>query len=148
MFPTLPLLRGTSRSSWLPKRFQTGLYDGRSLQSGSQIGETFSSKTRRRWLPNVQTKRIYSESLKAFLKLRVTTGALRTMDNCGGLDQYLFRMKQERLGKKGLELRQMVMQAHKTLRADRRALAERPLEPTTAKSEKAAVRIPAETAPI
>ncbi|SCZ99569.1 BZ3500_MvSof-1268-A1-R1_Chr3-1g06108 [Microbotryum saponariae] len=111
MFPTLPLLRGTSRSSWLPKRFQTGLYDGRSLQSGSSIGETFSSKTRRRWLPNVQTKRIYSESLKAFLKLKVTTGALRTMDKCGGLDQYLFRMKQERLGKKGLELRQMVSSA-------------------------------------
>ncbi|SCV71225.1 BQ2448_2813 [Microbotryum intermedium] len=118
MFPSLPLLRGTSRSSWLPKRFQTGLYDGRSLQSGSSIGETFSSKTRRRWLPNVQTKRIYSEALSGFLKLRVTTGALRTMDKCGGFDQYLFRMKEERLGRKGVELRQAVRSRMQAPRLD------------------------------
>lgn len=30
------------------------------------------------------------------------------MDKAGGLDSYLFRMKPERLGKKGMELRRMV----------------------------------------
>lgn len=108
MIPTLPLLRATSRSSLLPKRLQTGLYDGRSLQSGNQLGETYGNKTRRNWLPNKQTKTLFSEALGEKLKLRVTTGALRSIDKAGGLDGYLFRMKPDRLGKKGMELRELV----------------------------------------
>lgn len=33
---------------------------------------------------------------------------MRTIDKVGGLDAYLFRMKPERLGQKGMELRQRV----------------------------------------
>lgn len=108
MFPTLPLLRATSRSALNPKRLQTGLYDGRSIQSGNAVGETFNNKTRRTWLPNVQSKAVWSEALGRKLRLKVTVGALRTMDKVGGLDAYLFRMKPERLGEKGMKLRQMV----------------------------------------
>lgn len=108
MLPTLPVLRATSRSARNAKRLQTGLYDGRSIQSGNAIGETFNSKTRRTWAPNVQTKTVWSEAMNKGVKLRVTTGALRTMDKVGGLDQYLFRMRPERLGDKGMQLRQMV----------------------------------------
>lgn len=108
MIPSLPLLRATSRSALNPKRIQTGLYDGRSIQSGNQVGETFNNKTRRTWLPNRQTKTVYSEALGRPLKLSVTVGALRTMDKVGGLDAYLFRMKPERLGAKGMELRAQV----------------------------------------
>lgn len=105
---TLPLLRATSRSALNPKRIQTGLYDGRSIQSGNAIGETYNSKTRRNWLPNRQSKTIWSEALGKKLKLKVTVGAMRTIDKVGGLDAYLFRMKPDRLGLKGMELREMV----------------------------------------
>ena len=36
-------------------------------------------KTKKRQLPNLQTKRIWSESLNRFVKLRVSTSALRTL---------------------------------------------------------------------
>lgn len=108
MIPTLTLLRATSRSALNPKRLQTGLYDGRSIQSGNQIGETYNSKTRRVWLPNRQTTSLYSEALGKKLKLVVTAGTLRTIDKVGGLDAYVFRMSPERLGLKGMDLRRMV----------------------------------------
>jgi large subunit ribosomal protein L28 len=108
MIPTLPLLRATSRSALNPKRLQKGLYDGRSIQSGNAIGETYNSKTRRVWLPNRQTKTVFSEALGVGLKLTMTTGAMRTMDKSGGLDAYLFRMMPERLGAKGMALRTQV----------------------------------------
>lgn len=76
--------------------------------SGNAVGETFSNKTRRTWLPNVQTKAVWSEALGKTLRLKVTAGALRTIDKVGGLDAYLFRMKPDRLGEKGLVLRTMV----------------------------------------
>jgi large subunit ribosomal protein L28 len=106
--PTLSLFKNTSRSALNPKRLQTGLYDGRSIQSGNNVGETFNNKTRRTWLPNVHSKALWSEALGQKLRLKVTAGALRTIDKVGGLDAYLFRMKPERLGTKGMELRQRV----------------------------------------
>ena len=36
-------------------------------------------KTKKRQLPNLQTKRIWSESLNRFVKIRVSTRALRTL---------------------------------------------------------------------
>ncbi|GAA5825542.1 hypothetical protein JCM11251_000278 [Rhodosporidiobolus azoricus] len=122
--PSLPLFKNTSRSHTLYKRLQQGLYDGRSRQSGNNVGETFNNKTRRSWLPNVQHKNVWSEALGKNLRLKVTTGALRTIDKCGGLDAYLFRMTPERLGDKGMQLRQMVQQAHAVTKAQRRALGE------------------------
>ncbi|KAK4704198.1 large subunit ribosomal protein L28, partial [Phenoliferia sp. Uapishka_3] len=108
MIPSAPLLRATSRAALNPKRLSTGLYDGRSIMSGNAVGETFSNKTRRTWLPNIQTKAVWSEALGKSLRLKVTTGALRTIDKVGGLDAYLFRMTEERLGAKGMLLREMV----------------------------------------
>ncbi|CEQ40225.1 SPOSA6832_01824 [Sporobolomyces salmonicolor] len=126
--PTLALLKNTSRSARNAKRLQTGLYDGRSIQSGNNVGETFNNKTRRTWLPNVQFKNVWSEALGQKLKLKVTTGALRTIDKVGGLDAYLFRMKPERLGDKGMQLRQMVKEAHARAKVERRAMAEASLQ--------------------
>lgn len=103
-----PCLRATSRSAVNAKRIQAGLYDGRAIQSGNSVGETFNNKTRRTWLPNVHPKRLWSEALGTTLRLKVTAGALRTIDKVGGLDAYLFRMRPERLGEKGMLLRQMV----------------------------------------
>lgn len=108
MLPTAPVWRATSRAALNPKRLSTGLYDGRSIMSGNAVGETFGNKTRRSWLPNVQTKAVWSEALGRSLRLKVTAGALRTIDKVGGLDAYLFRMKPDRLGEKGLVLRSLV----------------------------------------
>ncbi|GAA5885582.1 hypothetical protein JCM6882_007481 [Rhodosporidiobolus microsporus] len=127
--PSLPLCKNTSRSHTLYKRLQEGLYDGRSRQSGNNVGETFNNKTRRSWLPNVQQKNVYSEALGRSLRLKVTTGALRTIDKCGGLDAYLFRMTPERLGDRGMQLRQMVKDAHAATKAQQRALGGAPAAP-------------------
>ncbi|GAA6007833.1 hypothetical protein JCM10207_004892 [Rhodosporidiobolus poonsookiae] len=128
MRPSALLFRATSRSSTIYKRKDTGLYDGRTLQSGNNVGETFNNKTRRTWLPNVQLKSVWSEALGRKLRLKVTTGALRTIDKVGGLDAYLFRMRPERLGERGLELRSMVQEAHAAAKAQRRALANAPTQ--------------------
>ncbi|CAN0016354.1 unnamed protein product, partial [Choristocarpus tenellus] len=45
-------------------------------------------KTRRTWKPNVQLKRLWSETLERWIKFHVTTHALRCVDHAGGLDRY------------------------------------------------------------
>ena len=42
-----------------------------------------NNKTRRRWLPNLHTHRMWLESEKRFVRLRITTRGLRTIDKLG-----------------------------------------------------------------
>lgn len=54
-------------------------------------------RTRRRWSPNVQKKRVYSELLERMIPMRVTTKALRCMDKAGGLDEYILKTRDDKL---------------------------------------------------
>ncbi len=42
-----------------------------------------NNKTRRRWLPNLQSHRFWLEAEKRFVRLRVSTRGLRTIDKLG-----------------------------------------------------------------
>ena len=42
-------------------------------------------------MPNVQKKRIFSQALGRFIRLSVSTAALRNMEHSGGFDTYLLR---------------------------------------------------------
>ncbi|KAG2233027.1 ribosomal L28 family-domain-containing protein [Thamnidium elegans] len=104
------------------KRAQRGLFGGKHIQFGNN--NPFSKKkTRRNWLPNVQNKNLYSESLSAFIEVKVTTAVLRTIDKKGGLDKYLLETTNKNLfSEKAVELKNKIInvnnfQAKKQARA-------------------------------
>ncbi|KAG7445294.1 uncharacterized protein BT62DRAFT_898076 [Guyanagaster necrorhizus] len=108
MRPTLSVLKVAVLSQPF-KRSQLGIFQGKSKQYGNNV--PFSKhKTRRTWLPNVQTKRIFSEALNQSVKLKVTTRALKTIKKHGGLDKYLTRgMKPSELSHEGMRLRVRIL---------------------------------------
>ena len=55
---------------------------GKRPSSGNTVSHA-NNKTRRRWLPNLHTRRLWLESEKRFVRLRVTTRGLRTIDKLG-----------------------------------------------------------------
>lgn len=65
-----------------------GLYADKCLSHGNTRSE-FGNSTRRRWLPNIQYCRLYSESLGERIRVRCSTEALREIDRLGGLDRYV-----------------------------------------------------------
>lgn len=91
-------------------------------------------KTRRHWRPNVHFKRLYSDSLGKEIRIRVTPRVLRTIDKCGGLDEYLLGEKPRRikeLGMGGWKLRWMIMNTDRVkerFRVQREKLGLPPLE--------------------
>ncbi|KAF9934116.1 39S ribosomal protein L24, mitochondrial [Linnemannia zychae] len=98
------------------KRAQRGLFGGKHIQFGNNI--PFSkTKTRRTWLPNVQTKRLFSETLNDWIRLNMTTSVMRTVDKKGGLDRYLLETRDDLLGAKGIELRGKIVEAMKAKQA-------------------------------
>jgi large subunit ribosomal protein L28 len=99
-------------SQWY-KQSNFGLYGNQKIRFGNMVSERNEIKTRRYWRPNVQQKRLWSVYLKKFIRLRITTRSLRTVDKCGGLDEYLLGEKPARikeLGMGGWLLRWRIMQ--------------------------------------
>lgn len=110
------------------KQSDLGLYGGKMIQFGNNVGPKSKYKTRRSWLPNVFNKRLFSRALGRHIQLRVTTRALRTIDKVGGLDEYLLGDKEARikeLGITGWWLRWAIMQTPEIrhrFKAERQAL--------------------------
>lgn len=48
-----------------------------------------NNKTRRRYLPNIQSRRLFSETLGETVRLRIAASTLRTVEKRGGLDGFL-----------------------------------------------------------
>lgn len=61
---------------------------GKGVMSGNNVSHA-QNKTRRKFLPNVQDTSLYSETLAKWVKVRVSTSGLRTIEHKGGLDAYL-----------------------------------------------------------
>lgn len=61
---------------------------GKGVQVGNNVSHA-NNKTRRRFLPNIQNHRLYSETLGRSVRLRIATNTLRTIEKRGGLDGFL-----------------------------------------------------------
>lgn len=89
------------------------LLGGAKIQSGNKISSGRNKgKTRRKWFPYITAAKLRSEALDKELILLVTRSCLRTIDKCGGLDQYLLGEKPARLkelGPFGWKLRWLVL---------------------------------------
>ncbi|KAH8811551.1 hypothetical protein F5884DRAFT_782539 [Xylogone sp. PMI_703] len=99
--------------SQIYKQSNFGLYGSQKIRFGNSVSEKNEIKNRRYWRPNVQRKRLWSAALGQYLKVRVTARVLRTIDKCGGLDEYLLGEKSQRikdLGMGGWKLRWRIMQ--------------------------------------
>jgi large subunit ribosomal protein L28 len=95
------------------KQSNFGLYGTQKIRFGNSVSEKNEIKNRRYWRPNVHFKRLWSESLGSLIRVRITARVLRTVDKCGGLDEYLLGDKAGRikeLGMGGWKLRWRIMQ--------------------------------------
>lgn len=55
---------------------------GKKPMVGNNVSHA-NNKTKRRFLPNLQTRRLWDETTKSFISLRVTTAAIRLIDKKG-----------------------------------------------------------------
>lgn len=69
---------------------------GKKNMTGHNVSHA-NNKTKRIFRPNLQSVRIYSETLKREVSMRVTAAGLRTLEHKGGLDAFLLDTKNEDL---------------------------------------------------
>ena len=78
---------------------------------GPLVGHNVSHsniKTKRRFLPALGPATLQSEVLGQSFRLRITNGALRTLDFRGGLDAFLVKAKDAELSPRALKIKKQV----------------------------------------
>ncbi|MBF0107576.1 MAG: 50S ribosomal protein L28 [Magnetococcales bacterium] len=61
---------------------------GKAPQTGNKVSHS-NRKSRRKWLPNMQRKAVYSMALGRSIRLAMPASMIRTLDAAGGLDNFL-----------------------------------------------------------
>lgn len=71
---------------------------GKRPMAGNNVSHA-NNRTRRRFMPNIQTHRFWVESEKRYVTLRLSTKGMRIIDK-KGIDQVLLDIKQRELKEK------------------------------------------------
>jgi large subunit ribosomal protein L28 len=82
---------------------------GKGVQVGHNVSHS-NIKTKRRFLPNLQTLSVLSDALGP-VRLRLSTTAIRTIEKNGGLDAFLKGTPNDRLSPEVRRLKRRVLAA-------------------------------------
>jgi large subunit ribosomal protein L28 len=83
---------------------------GKTVMSGNNVSHA-NNRTRRRFLPNLQSASMQSEILNRKVSLRVSTSAMRTVEKHGGLDAFLLQARNAELADEAQLLKREIVAA-------------------------------------
>lgn len=89
---------------------------GKTVMVGNNVSHAHN-KTKRRFLPNLNTVSLTSETLGQTVSFRISSAALRTVDHRGGLDAFLAKSKDDELSPKALKLKRDIAKAQQNAAA-------------------------------
>jgi large subunit ribosomal protein L28 len=80
---------------------------GKGVQAGNNVSHA-NNKTRRRFLPNIQSRRLFSETLGRSVRLKIAANTLRTIEKRGGLDGFLLSSSEATLPSELVRVRRLL----------------------------------------
>ena len=83
---------------------------GKTVMSGNNVSHA-NNRTRRRFLPNLQSTRMHSEILNRQISLRISISAMRTIEKRCGLDAFLMQARNAELADEAKMLKREIMAA-------------------------------------
>jgi len=86
---------------------------GKGVMSGNNVSHS-NTKTRRRFLPNLNIATLSSETLGRSFRFKIAASALRTVDHRGGLDAFLAKAKDDELSPNALKVKRDIEKAQAT----------------------------------
>ena len=91
---------------------------GKGVLVGNNVSHA-NNRTRRRFLPNLQTTSLLSDALGHTVRVRLSVRALHTVDRNGGIDAYLLKTPNVKLPAEALVLKRRILKAQ--VKAEKRA---------------------------
>jgi large subunit ribosomal protein L28 len=83
---------------------------GKGVQVGNNVSHA-NNKTKRRFLPNLQTTSLLSDVLGTAVRVRLSTRGIRTVEHNGGIDAYLLGTPNSKLTLEARRLKRRIAAA-------------------------------------
>src|SRR5579864_106289 len=83
---------------------------GKGVLTGNNVSHA-NNRTRRRFLPNLQDASLLSDILGTAVRMRLSTRAIRTIEQNGGIDAYLLSTADRRLTEEAKALKRRLLRA-------------------------------------
>lgn len=83
---------------------------GKGVLTGNNVSHA-NNRTKRRFLPNLLSRRLYSEYLAQPIRVRIAASTLRSIEKAGGIDGYLMKLAPADLSPELLKLRKRIAAA-------------------------------------
>jgi large subunit ribosomal protein L28 len=80
---------------------------GKAVMTGNNVSHA-NNKTRRRFLPNLVSVTLQSETLNQNVRLRISANALRSVEHRGGLDAFLAKADRAELSPRARLLKKQI----------------------------------------
>ncbi len=81
---------------------------GKGVLVGNNVSHA-NNKTKRRYISNLQTTRLYSETLKGFVTFKVCVNTIRTIDKVGGVDNFFAKFSPEKMSQNAIKTRKTIL---------------------------------------
>ena len=85
---------------------------GKGVMSGNNVSHAVN-RTRRRFLPNLQSTSLVSDILGEKVNFRLCTKAMRTIDFKGGLDAFLLGTPNRKLASEAIKVKKRILKKQK-----------------------------------
>ena len=85
---------------------------GIKAMTGNNVSHA-NNRTKRKFLPNLQNVKLYSEALEKYLSLKITVRAMRSVEKNGGLDSYLLKKSNRDLAPEAQKIKRSILKLKK-----------------------------------
>tara|TARA_B100000579_G_C22813464_1_gene846504 strand:+ start:237 stop:521 length:285 start_codon:yes stop_codon:yes gene_type:complete len=85
---------------------------GKKAMTGNNVSHA-KNRTKRRFLPNLQNVKFYSDALKKYLNLKITVRTMRTVEKNGGIDSFLLKKNNRYLAPEAQKIKRSILKIQK-----------------------------------
>ena len=85
---------------------------GKKPMSGNNVSHA-NNRTKRRFIPNLQNVKLYSEILQKYINLNITIRTMKTVEKNGGLDSYLIKTSNKNLAETAIKIKKQILKNNK-----------------------------------
>ena len=85
---------------------------GKKPMSGNNVSHA-NNRTKRRFIPNLQNVKFYSETLQKYINLNITIRTMKTVEKNGGLDSYLIKTSNKNLADTAIKIKKQILKNNK-----------------------------------
>ena len=81
---------------------------GKKPMTGNNVSHA-NNKNKRKFLPNLQNVKFYSQNLNQFFTLKITVRTMKSVEKNGGFDSYLLKTNNRNLAPEALKIKRSIV---------------------------------------